>query len=108
MPLSLISKHLTVDTLVDIGGLWASWAGMPGNLGHLFCTPVVAHAWMCEMETFLLVGGCCVAVSFATFPFTCVCSSAFADSLIMATRFAVRDRKMLNILLVSNFDELGK
>ena len=52
MPLSLFSKHLTVDTLVDIGELWARWAGMYSNLGHLFCTPVVMHAWICGVETF--------------------------------------------------------
>ena len=60
MPLSLFSKHLTVDTLVDIGELWAHWAGMYGNWGHLFCTPVVVHAWMCRMETFVSLLGAAV------------------------------------------------
>ena len=60
MPLSLFSKHLTMDTLVDIDELWAHWTGMYGNLGHLFCTPVVVHAWMCGMEIFVSLLGAAV------------------------------------------------
>ena len=109
MPLSFSSKYLTLGTLVDIGELWAHFAGVFGNSGNLFCTSVVLHAWMSGMETFLsLLWAAVWQCPLQLFPLTYLFSSAFADSLVIATRFEVRDRKMLKILLASNFDELGK
>ena len=49
-----------------------------------------------------------MAVFCAAFSYPCVRRSVLAGSLDMVAYFAARVRKMLNMFLVSNFDELGK
>ena len=47
----LPSIYLTVNSLVDTGGLGAHFEAVFCNSENLFCTQVVFHTWRCLIET---------------------------------------------------------